>query len=157
MANQDAILSSTATSTMKITLKSADDKLFMVKEAIAMEFGVVKFFLEDSTDLESTVIPLLNVSGSVLGRVIHYCEKSLSHHSILPPSTVLHSFERVAELILDDENDKSIVELVKAADYLDIKVLLGFLMPSFKRIFGLGNDKGVEYVYTEDAEAQLLE
>ena len=157
MANQDAILSSTATSTMKITLKSADDKLFMVKEAIVMEFGVVKFFLEDSTDLESTVIPLLNVSGSVLGRVIHYCEKSLSLPSILPPSTVLHSFERVAELILDDENDKSIVELVKAADYLDIKVLLAFLMSSFKRIFGLGNDKGVEYVYTEDAEAQLLE
>ena len=157
MANQDAILSSTATSTMKITLKSADDKLFMVKEAIVMEFGVVKFFLEDSTDLESTVIPLLNVSGSVLGRVIHYCEKSLSLPSILPPSTVLHSFERVAELILDDENDKSIVELVKAADYLDIKVLLAFLMPSFKRRFGLGDDKGVEYVYTEDAEARLLE
>ncbi|XP_075658791.1 SKP1-like protein 14 [Castanea sativa] len=149
MANQDAILNSTATSTMKITLKSADDKLFMVKKAMVMEFGVVKFFLEDSTDLESTAIPLLNVSGSVLGRVIHYCEKSLSLHLILPPSTLLHLFERVAELILDDENDKSIVELVKAADYLDIKVLLAFLMPSFKRRFGLGDDKGVEYVYTE--------
>ncbi|XP_075644974.1 uncharacterized protein LOC142615961 [Castanea sativa] len=149
MANQDAILNSTATSTMKITLKSADNKLIMVKEAIAMEFGVVKFFLEDSTDLESTVIPLLNVSGSVLGRVIHYCEKSLSLHLILPPSTLLHLFERVAELILDDENNESIVELVKAADYLDIKVLLAFLMPSFKRRFGLGDDKGVEYVYTE--------
>ncbi|XP_023924370.1 SKP1-like protein 1 [Quercus suber] len=149
MANQDAILNSTATSTMRITLKSADDKLFMVKEAIAMEFGVLKFFLEDSTDLESTVIPLLNVSGSVLGRVIHYCEKSLSLHLILPPSTVLHLFERVAELILDDENDESIVELVKAADYLDIKVLLAFLMPSFKRRFELGDDKGVEYVYRE--------
>ncbi|KAL4598071.1 hypothetical protein ACB092_11G032500 [Castanea dentata] len=149
MANQDAILNSTATSTMKITLKSADNKLFMVKEAIAMEFGVVKFFLEDSTDLESTVIPLLNVSGSVLGRVIHYCEKSLILHWTLPPSTLLHLFERVAELILDDENDESIVELVKAADYLDIKVLLAFLMPSVKRRFGLGDDKGVEYVYTE--------
>ncbi|XP_050280286.1 SKP1-like protein 14 [Quercus robur] len=156
MANQDAILNSTATSTMKIMLKSADDKLFMVKEAIAMEFGVLKFFLEDSTDLESTVIPLLNVSGSVLGRVIHYCEKSLILHLILPPSTLLHLFERVAELILDDENDKSIVELVKAADYLDIKVLLTFLMPSFKRRFELGDDKGVEYVYTEDVEARLL-
>ena len=121
-----------------------------------MEFGVLKFFLEDITDLESTVIPLLNVSGSVLGRVIHYCEKSLSLHSILPPSTVLHLFERVAELILDDENDESIVELVKAADYLDIKVLLAFLMPSFKRRFELGDDKGVEYVYTEDVKAQLL-
>ena len=42
---------------------------------------------------------------------------------------------------------------IKAADYLDSKVLLAFLMPSFKRRFELGDDKGVEYVYTEDVEA----
>ncbi|KAK7822397.1 skp1-like protein 3 [Quercus suber] len=107
MANQDAILNSTATSTMRITLKSADDKLFMVKEAIAMEFGVLKFFLEDSTDLESTVIPLLNVSGSVLGRVIHYCEKSLSLHLILPPST---QREEIREL-RDEEVTERLLEL----------------------------------------------
>ncbi|KAM4080483.1 hypothetical protein ACJW30_11G019800 [Castanea mollissima] len=152
MANQDAILNTTATSTMKITLKSADDKLFMVKEAIVMEFGVVKFFLGNSTNLESTAIPLLNVSGSVLGRVIHYCEKSLSLHLILPPSTLLHLFERVAELILDDEDDESIVELVKAADYLDIKVLLAFVMPSIRKRFGLGDDKAVDFVYSAEAE-----
>ncbi|KAF3945562.1 hypothetical protein CMV_028076 [Castanea mollissima] len=122
----------------------------MVKEATAMEFGTVKFVLEDSADLESAaVIPLPNVSSSVLGRVIHYCEKSPSLHLMHPPSTEPHSFEQVAELILDDENDKSIVELVKAADYLDIKVLLAFLMPSFKRRFELRDDKGVEYFYRE--------
>ncbi|KAL4598069.1 hypothetical protein ACB092_11G032300 [Castanea dentata] len=154
MANQGAILNSSATSTAMITLKSADYKLFMVKEATAMEFGVVKLVLEDTAD---SVIPLPNVSSSVLGRVIHNCEKSLRLHSILPLSAVPHLFERAAELILDDENDESIVELVKAADYLDIKVLLAFLMPSFRSRFGLGDDKGVQYVYTEDVEAQLLE
>ncbi|KAF3961099.1 hypothetical protein CMV_014252 [Castanea mollissima] len=122
----------------------------MVKEATAMEFGVVKFVLEDSADLESAAVnPLPNVSSSVLGRVIHYCEKSPSLQLMHPLSTEPHSFEQVAELILDDENDKSIVELVKAADYLDIKVLLAFLMPSFKRRFELGDDKGVEYFYRE--------
>ena len=140
-----------------IALRSADGEEYSVNKAMVMEFGVVKFVLEERANLEnSEPIPLPNVSGPVLERVIHYCNISLDLHWVFPPSHLLLYFEGVAVLKLRDENNRSIVELVKAADYLEIKVLLAFLMPSFKRRFELGDDKGIDYVYSQDIEYQLL-
>ncbi|KAM4080484.1 hypothetical protein ACJW30_11G019900 [Castanea mollissima] len=50
------------------------------------------------------------------------------------------------------QSDEAIVKLVKAADFLEIKELLDSVMPSFRKRFGLGDDKGVDFVYSAEAE-----
>ena len=52
--------------------------------------------------------------------------------------------------------DKTIFDLVKAADYLEIEEVLDFVIPSVRKRFRLGDDKGVEFFYTAEAEAILL-
>ena len=46
--------------------------------------------------------------------------------------------------------------MVKAADFLENKELLDSVMPSFRKRFGLGDDKGIGFVYTAEIEAILL-
>ncbi|KAL4598070.1 hypothetical protein ACB092_11G032400 [Castanea dentata] len=50
------------------------------------------------------------------------------------------------------QSDEAIVKLIKAADFLEIKELLDSVMPSFRKRFGLGDDKGVDFVYSAEAE-----
>jgi S-phase kinase-associated protein 1 len=56
-----------------LTLQSSDKQLFQVEEAVGMRSQTIKHMIED--DCASNVIPLLNVSGSILARVIEYCTK----------------------------------------------------------------------------------
>ena len=55
----------------KVRLKSSDDEIFEVDEAVASESEVIKNTIEDiGTDY---IIPLLNVTGKILALVIEYC------------------------------------------------------------------------------------
>ena len=54
------------------------------------------------------------------------------------------------------QSDETIVKVVKAADFLENKELLDSVMPSFRKRFGLGDDKGIGFVYTAEIEAILL-
>lgn len=56
----------------KVKLKSSDDEMFEVDEAVAYESQTVKNMIEDTgTD---SAIPLPNVSSKILAKVIEYCK-----------------------------------------------------------------------------------
>ncbi|XP_075643268.1 SKP1-like protein 20 [Castanea sativa] len=165
-----------------ITLKTADGEIFEVEEAVAMEFGTVKSFFEDDAVSATKPMPLPNVSGSALSRVITYCRRSLEIRSMIPPATSEDATaaeavqgegdleaEKAAKQerkefeaeFLKDESNEDVKELILAANYLNIKELLDFLCRSVAlRI----QNKSVEYArkffgiegdYTPEEEAQI--
>ncbi|KAL9264038.1 SKP1-like protein, partial [Drosera capensis] len=56
-----------------VTLKSSDGEEFDVDIAVALESQTIKHSIED--DETGTAIPLPNVTGSILAKVIEYCKK----------------------------------------------------------------------------------
>lgn len=63
-------------STFKIiTLKSCDDKIFKVDEAVAVQSQMIAHMVED--DCVDGEIPISNVTGVILAKVIEYCKKHL--------------------------------------------------------------------------------
>ena len=56
----------------KVTLKSSDDELFDVTEAVAFESQIIKIMIEDTGT--ANVILLPNVSSKILSKVIEYCK-----------------------------------------------------------------------------------
>ncbi len=56
----------------RVKLKSSDDEMFEVEEAVAFESQAVKNMIED-TGMDHP-IPLPNVSSKILAKVIEYCK-----------------------------------------------------------------------------------
>ncbi|KAH8969955.1 hypothetical protein BDL97_02G060200 [Sphagnum fallax] len=56
----------------RVKLKSSDDEMFEVEEAVAFESQTVKNMIED-TGVDHP-IPLPNVSSKILAKVIEYCK-----------------------------------------------------------------------------------
>lgn len=56
----------------RVKLKSSDDEMFEVEEAVAFESQAVKNMIED-TGIDAP-IPLPNVSSKILAKVIEYCK-----------------------------------------------------------------------------------
>ena len=56
-----------------ILLRSSDGETFHIDEAVALESQTIKHMIED--DCADTVIPVPNVTGSILAMVIEYCKK----------------------------------------------------------------------------------
>ncbi|CAL0314487.1 unnamed protein product [Lupinus luteus] len=57
----------------KITLKSSDGESFEVDEAVALQSQTIKHMVEDGC--ADNAIPLPNVTGNILAKVIKYCKK----------------------------------------------------------------------------------
>lgn len=64
---------SSSGSKKKITLKSADRELFQVDEEVAIQSKTIKQILEEISGVYE--IPLPNVTGKILSKVIEYCKK----------------------------------------------------------------------------------
>ena len=60
-------------SSKKVTLKSSDGETFEVEEIVAVESQTIKHMIED--DCADSVIPVPNVTGKILSKVIEYCKK----------------------------------------------------------------------------------
>jgi len=65
--------SSSQVNKKKVVLRSSDGNDFEVDEKVAMESNTIKHMLEDLSDSEA--IPLPNVTGKILSKVIEYCKK----------------------------------------------------------------------------------
>eukprot|EP00842_Homolaphlyctis_polyrhiza_P002449 jgi/Hompol1/3204/HPOL_006402-RA len=114
----------------KITLSSQENQLFTVEKEIAERSMLLKNILEDLGELPETAIPLPNVPGRILDKVIEYCR----HHKddpLPPPSDDKDEFDSSrrraddieewdAEFIRVDGDD--LFEIILAANYMDIKV-----------------------------------
>ncbi|KAG5616174.1 hypothetical protein H5410_015998 [Solanum commersonii] len=79
-----------SSSTKFLTLKTCDDKKFVLDEAIAIRSQTIKNMVED--DCVSNVIPLPNADSKTMSKVIEYWKK--------------HSEEGVSkDMLMDFDND----------------------------------------------------
>ncbi|KAI9034161.1 Skp1 family, dimerization domain-containing protein [Hyaloraphidium curvatum] len=111
-----------------ITLTSSDSVAFTVEREVAERSVLLKNMLEDVGESDAP-IPLPNVSGSILKKVIEYCE----HHKGDPLPTAeddnddtrkrSDDIEEWDADFVKVENDQ-LFELILAANYMDIKPLL---------------------------------
>ncbi|KAH6780218.1 S phase associated protein 1 [Perilla frutescens var. hirtella] len=112
----------------KIILRSSDGEVFEVEEAVAVESQTIKHMIED--DCADNVIPLPNVTGKILSKVIEYCKK---HVDAAAASASAKAEDKVASA--DDElkgfdadfvkvDQATLFDLILAANYLNIKSLL---------------------------------
>ena len=147
---------------MSIKLISADERTFDVEREIASMSITIRNMIEDIGD--DAAIPLPNVTGKILEKVITYCK----YHHEHPSAT---SDEKRDEKRTDDISpwdyefckvDQAVLfELILAANYLDIKPLLdlgcktvanmikGKTPEEIRRTFNIRND------FTPEEEEQV--
>ncbi|OVA07480.1 SKP1 component [Macleaya cordata] len=63
----------------KITLKSSENGIFDVNEAVALKSQTIKHMIEDGCADDG--IPLPNVTSNILAKVIEYCKKHVETSS----------------------------------------------------------------------------
>ena len=67
--------SSVGNNEKRVTLRSLDGEEFVVDAEIAMQSDTIKNFLDDDEAEAVDAIPLPNVTGTILAKVIEYCKK----------------------------------------------------------------------------------
>ncbi|KAF8363132.1 hypothetical protein PRIPAC_90055 [Pristionchus pacificus] len=116
-----------------ITLVSSDGKTFQVEIAAITHSGVIHRLIEDlnldiTTDAATYPIPTRDVTGRVLEKVIEWC----THHKNEPVKGA-DIFEGEIEVsqwdheflrIIDRVSHQAVLEIWKAAYYLDIQYLI---------------------------------
>lgn len=107
----------------KVKLNSSDNQIFEVDEEVAMESQTVKNMIED-TGAEDA-IPLPNVSGKILAKVIEYCKYHVEANKKVddkPAKSEDDIRQWDTEFVKVDQ--ATLFDLILAANYLNIKGLL---------------------------------
>ncbi|XP_049382988.1 SKP1-like protein 11 [Solanum stenotomum] len=134
-----------------ITLKTSDDEEFKLNKSVAIKSEVIKSLVQD---IDSNVIPLPNVDGKTMTKVINYWKK--------------HSEKGVTEIQLKNFDQdflkmshSELFDVHLAARYLDDKQLeeviiqesfdriTGKTLEEIREVFGIVND------YTPEEEEQV--
>ena len=115
-----------------VKLQSSDNEVFEVDVEIAKQSEVIRPMVEncDYDDFDDEPIPLLNVNAAILKKVIEWA----THHKDDPPpkeaeenrekrTDDIEPFDR--EFLKVDQG--TLFELILAANYLDMKLLLDVL------------------------------
>ncbi|KAL3634333.1 SKP1-like protein 20 [Castilleja foliolosa] len=154
--------------TKKIVLRSSNGELFEVEEAVAVKSQTIKHMIED--DCAYTVIPIPNVTGAILSKVLEYCKRhvdacapaSASNTDDKPSSTAVSDAELKdfdSEFIKVDHS--TLFDIILAANYLNIKCLLDLTTQAaadmiedktpeeVRKIFNIEND------FTPEEEEQV--
>ncbi|KAJ1744490.1 hypothetical protein GGH12_000995 [Coemansia sp. RSA 1822] len=112
---------------MGIILQSSDNEDFPVSMEVAQQSVLIKNLIDDLGETEEP-IPLPNVTGKVLKKIIEYCE----HHQFDPP-IIKDEYDDVPRRSDDispwDEqfmkvDQEMLFEILLASNYMDIKPLL---------------------------------
>ncbi|KAI9592582.1 S-phase kinase-associated protein 1A-like protein [Syncephalis fuscata] len=147
---------------MSVILTSSDNEQFTVDKPVAERSVLIKNMLEDIGESEHP-IPIPNVTGKVLKKVIEYCEQ---HKNDPLPEADENQDEytrvRTSEDISDwdkkymDVEQDTIFDVILAANYLDIRPLLdlgcktianmikGKTTEQIRELFGIVNDFSAE-------------
>jgi len=113
----------------QLSLQSNDDEVIAVDRDIAERSVLIKNMLSDLGDEGITeAIPIPNVNGPVLKKVIEWC----THHRSDPPASAEEDSDSRKKTTDIDEWDQKFMqvdqemlfEIILAANYLDIKALL---------------------------------
>ncbi|KAL3624229.1 SKP1-like protein 1A [Castilleja foliolosa] len=116
---------SSSESAKKILVRSSDGELFEVEEAVAVVSQTIKHMIED--DCAYAEIPIHNVTGVILAKVIEYCKRHVDAAKTddKPSSTPVSDEELKAfdaDFVKVDQS--TLFDLILAANYLNIKSLL---------------------------------
>ncbi|CAK9194895.1 unnamed protein product [Sphagnum troendelagicum] len=107
----------------RVKLKSSDDEMFEVEEAVAFESQAVKNMIED-TGMDHP-IPLPNVSSKILAKVIEYCKYHVDNQKASDDKPATSEDEIKAwDLDFVKVDQATLFDLILAANYLNIKNLL---------------------------------
>ncbi|KAH8950448.1 hypothetical protein BDL97_10G085800 [Sphagnum fallax] len=107
----------------RVKLKSSDDEMFEVEEAVAFESQAVKNMIED-TGMDHP-IPLPNVSSKILAKVIEYCKYHVDNQKASDDKPATSEDEIKAwDLDFVKVDQATLFNLILAANYLNIKNLL---------------------------------
>ncbi|CAL1401093.1 unnamed protein product [Linum trigynum] len=101
-----------------ITLKSSDGESFEVEEAVAMQSQTIKHMIED--DCAGDGIPIPNVTGGILAKVIEFCNK---HQHAAQSDADLKKWDAEFANVGQD----TLYDLLLAANYLNVKDLLDLI------------------------------
>ncbi|CAH8386265.1 unnamed protein product [Eruca vesicaria subsp. sativa] len=112
--------------TKKIELTSSDGESFIIDEAVALQAGTLANMIED--DCVAEAIPLPNVTGTILAKVIEYCKRHVD-------AAAAKAEAADGGASLDDEvkawdaefmkiDQSTLFELILAANYLNVQNLL---------------------------------
>ncbi|KAJ3129742.1 hypothetical protein HK098_000111 [Nowakowskiella sp. JEL0407] len=147
-----------------VKLLSSDNQEFTVAKEVATQSVLIKNMLEDVGESDETPIPLPNVTGPVLQKVIEYATQ---HKDDPPPQPEEDSKPKSSDDI--DEWDRNFInvdqgtlfEIILAANYLDMKGLLdlgcktvanmikGKTVEEIRKTFNIVND------FTPEEEEQI--
>ncbi|KAH9710828.1 SKP1-like protein 1B [Citrus sinensis] len=116
-----------------IVLKSCDGESFEVEEAVALESTTIKHMIED--DCADNGIPLPNVTGKILAKVVEYCKKHVEVPTTQDSNTSGANSNGAATNGGEEDlkswdtdfvkvDQATLFDLILAANYLNIKGLL---------------------------------
>ncbi|KFK35110.1 hypothetical protein AALP_AA5G237300 [Arabis alpina] len=152
-------------SSKKIVLKSSDGESFEVDEAVALQSQTIKHMIED--DCAGDGIPLPNVTGKILAKVVEYCKKHVEVEAEGGDKDVYGSKEEDEALKTWDtefaktDDQATLFEIILAANYLNIGGLLDLMCKTvadmmrgktpeeMRTLFNIKND------YTPEEEAEV--
>ncbi|CAN0877217.1 SKP1-like protein 4, partial [Linum grandiflorum] len=112
--------------TKMVTIKASDGEIFELEQSVAEQSETIKNLIEDiGTD---DVIPLQNVTGPILGKVIEYCHKHAEAAAAKAvsqdPVAIDNDLKQWDKEFANVEHDP-LFDLILAANYLNIKSLQG--------------------------------
>ncbi|PRQ21911.1 putative S-phase kinase-associated protein [Rosa chinensis] len=115
---------STEIGNKKLTLTSCDGDDFQIREAVALESQTIKHMVEDGC--ADNAIPLPNVTGAILAKVIEYCKRHVEDKESKNEDNKNDQEESLKEFDADfvDVDQGVLFDLILAANYLNIKGLL---------------------------------
>ncbi|OAY53009.1 SKP1-like protein 3 [Manihot esculenta] len=123
----------TSSLSKKITLRSSDDEIFEVDEEVLLECQTIKHMIDDGC--ANSIIPLPNVTGRIMVKVIEYCKRHLEvaedKDEIFPIDGHQALKDWDTEFVKEVKKDHTVLfGLIMAANYLDMKNLMDLLCKS---------------------------
>lgn len=148
----------------QVTLESQDNVPFKVFVNVARMSDTIKNLIEDAG--VEMAIPLPNVTGKVLGKVVEYCKYHTEHPTVVAEAT--KEEKRTDDIIDWDKTfcniqQAELFELILAANYLDIKGLLDLTCKTVANMIkGKTPEEirakfGIKEAFTADEERQVRE
>ncbi|KAK8527876.1 hypothetical protein V6N13_085682 [Hibiscus sabdariffa] len=102
-----------ASNSKNVILKSSDGETFVVEDRVILKSEMIKNMIED--DCGNEVIPVPNVTGKILSKILEYCKKHVDD-----------AVDKLEEWDADfvDVDQVTLYDLIMAANFLNIKELL---------------------------------
>lgn len=144
-----------------ITLLSNDNEELIVNKEIAAKSVLIKNMLEDIEEDDKKPIPLPNITGNILKKVIEWCEYHKNDFKEYEDGYFRNTEINEWNQKYMDVDQETLFDIILAANYLDIKPLLdigcktvanmikGKSTEDIRRIFNIEND------FTQEEESQI--